>query len=628
MDRQTTLAFLLIGLILMVWLYIQTPPPQPPPADKPAVTQNADSTAPAKKDDPAAAKNNNAAAPAESDSAMFGRFFAPAAAAPEIVRIETDLAYIEMSSKGGKFYKYYLKNFKNWYVNNLAADAPWYLKDIQLLNIAKGSSFDLNFVTTDGRKISTGDLQFASSLKAGNYKLTGTDSLVLTYTYNTQNHTGSIVKKFVLHGNRYDAGFDLALNNLSPVISNRAYDIVWDAGIRFVEENSFDEATAANASLFYGDEQVIIDASHDGDKISQDFNGKVDWITVRNKYFAAIIVPDNPAGVEGAYIQGYATNHEKGGVREFYSMRLKMPLKETATVSSSFMVYIGPVKYEILEEYNRNLTTVVDFGSFFGLKMIVRPIAEYVLLPLFNFLYTLIANYGLVIIIFSIIIKVLLNPLTKQSMVSMKKMQALKPKIDEMKEKFKDDPSKIQSETMKLYSTYGINPLGGCLPLLLQMPIFIALWGTFQTAVELRQQPFFGWISDLSRPDVIFSLGFQIPLFGVDQISGLAILMGVTTYLQQKMSGAAKDPSQAPLLYIMPVMLTILFMSFPSGLNLYYFCFNVLSIGQQWYITKYGKEVELTPVPANKAKGGFFQKLMSAAEQKAKQQQALQKKRK
>lgn len=291
------------------------------------------------------------------------------------------------------------------------------------------------------------------------------------------------------------------------------------------------------------------------------------------------------------------------------------------------MVYIGPVKYEILDSYNRGLTTIVDFGSFFGLKMIVRPIAEYILLPLFNFLYDLIKNYGLVIIIFSLIIKVLLNPLTKQTMDSMKKMQALKPKIDEMKEKFKDDPQKQQSETMKLYSTYGINPLGGCLPLLLQMPIFIALWGTFQTAVELRQQPFVWWITDLSRPDVIFDLGFKIPLFGVQEISGLAILMGITTYLQQKMSGAAKDPSQAPLLYIMPVMLTILFMSFPSGLNLYYFLFNLFSIGQQWYVTKYGKPVELVPVPP-KAKGGFFQKLMSAAEQKAKQQQAAAKKRK
>lgn len=624
MDRQTTLAFLLIGLILMVWLYIQTPPPQPPPQNQPK-EQTVDTTDGTKAEE--AEKPVTASAPAENDSTPYGKFFAKSSGTPGLIRIETDLLYIEMSEKGGKFYKYFLKEFKNWYEDALPADAPYYEKNIQLLNTNKGSSIDLNFITSDGRKISTGDMRFSSSLSPGSYSLKGNDSLLISYTLPTADGKGSIVRNFVIYGNRYDSRFTLELNNLGNVISNRTYDIVWNGGIRFVEENSVDEATAANASLYYGDEQVIVDAGSPGETVEQDFNGRVDWIAVRNKYFAAVMVPDNPAGVDGAYISGKAGGYEQGGVREFYAAHLKMPFRGNPSEKNSFMVYIGPVKYEILKSYDRGLQTIVDFGSFFGLKAIVRPIAEYVLLPLFNFLYSLIKNYGLVIIIFSIIIKIILNPLTKKSMDSMKKMQALKPKIDEMKEKFKDDPQKQQSETMKLYSTYGINPLGGCLPLLLQMPIFIALWGTFQTAVELRQQPFIFWITDLSRPDVIFDLGFKIPLFGVQEVSGLAILMGVTTYLQQKMSGAAKDPSQAPLLYIMPVMLTILFMSFPSGLNLYYFLFNVLSIGQQWYVTKYGKPVELVAAP-QKAKKGFFQNLMSAAEQKAKQQQAAAKKKK
>ena len=145
--------------------------------------------------------------------------------------------------------------------------------------------------------------------------------------------------------------------------------------------------------------------------------------------------------------------------------------------NSHFILYIGPVDYDILKNIRKNLEAIVDFGSFFGLKFIVRPIAEYVLLPLFNFLHSFIPNYGFVIIVFSLIIKIVLYPLTKQSMQSMKKMQLLQPKITEIKEKFKDDPQKMNKETMKLYSTYGINPAGGCLPLLLQMPIFVALWG-------------------------------------------------------------------------------------------------------------------------------------------------------
>jgi len=208
-------------------------------------------------------------------------------------------------------------------------------------------------------------------------------------------------------------------------------------------------------------------------------------------------------------------------------------------------------------------------------------------------------------------------------MQSMKKMQSLQPKIAELKEKFKDDQAKVQKETMKLYSTYGINPAGGCLPLLLQMPIFIALWGLFQSAIELRQQPFFWWISDLSKPDVIFNLGFKLPLFGIEQISGLALLMGITTYLQQKQT--VKDPQQQMLVYIMPVMLTMLFMSFPSGLNLYYFLFNLFSIVHQHLMNKYGKAVDLQPVKNSGKKKGFMAKMMEAAEEKAKQQQKRKK---
>jgi YidC/Oxa1 family membrane protein insertase len=265
----------------------------------------------------------------------------------------------------------------------------------------------------------------------------------------------------------------------------------------------------------------------------------------------------------------------------------------------------------------------VNFGSFFGLTFIVRPIAEYILLPLFQFLHSFIPNYGIVIIIFSLIIKIVVYPLTKSSYQSMKKMQALQPKIAELKEKFKDDPQKLNKETMKLYSTYGINPAGGCLPILLQMPIFIALWGMFQSAIDLRLQPFIFWIKDLSTPDVIYDLGFKIPIFGVQQISGLALLMGITTFVQQKMT--VKDPNQKALVYVMPIMLTILFMSFPSGLNLYYFLFNLFSIIQQWYINRSAGEIELVPVANPNQKKGFMARMMEAAEQQAKQQQKKKK---
>jgi YidC/Oxa1 family membrane protein insertase len=402
-------------------------------------------------------------------------------------------------------------------------------------------------------------------------------------------------------------------------ISNNTYYLVWDNGIRFVEENTVNEAGYSSADIYYGEEKVVIDAPSDGEEIKKDFNGRVDWVAVRNKYFAVVIIPQNPSNVEGAGVVGHAVPLQNYGITEIYNTRITLPYSGSEKEKQSFQLYIGPVDYDRLKGIGHNLENLVDFGSFFGLKFVVRPIAEFVLLPLFNFIHLFIPNYGLVIIVFSLIIKIVVYPLTRSSFQSMKKMQLLQPKISEIKEKFKEDPQKMNKETMRLYQTYGINPAGGCFPLLLQMPIFIALWGLFQAAIELRQQPFVFWINDLSLPDVIFDLGFKLPLFGVQDISGLALLMGITTFVQQKMS--VKDPKQQALVYMMPIMLTILFMTFPSGLNLYYFMFNVFSIAQQYYINHTHKDMELVPVDRSKKKPGFMSRLMEAAEKQSKQQQ-------
>ncbi|MFB3056290.1 MAG: membrane protein insertase YidC, partial [Ignavibacteriaceae bacterium] len=428
-----------------------------------------------------------------------------------------------------------------------------------------------------------------------------------------------IVKTYTFRGSGYEIESDIELVGMNNFISNNEYDLVWNNGIRFVEKNTFDEAIYSNSSVYYGDEQVIIEAPSDNNEtIREDFNGRVDWIAVRNKYFAAIIIPDEPTSVNGAYLEGQSEARPNQGVAEFYNIRLSLPFKNTDYEKQSFKLYIGPVDYNALKELGNNLEALVDFGGFFGLKFIVRPMAEYVLLPLFNFLHLFIPNYGFVIVVFSIIIKIVVYPLTKKSYQSMKKMSLLQPKIAEIKEKHKDDQQKISKETMKLYQTYGINPAGGCLPMLLQMPIFVALWGMFQTALELRQQPFIWWIKDLSQPDIIYDLGFKLPMVGIQEISGLAILMGVTTFIQQKMT--MKDPKQQALVYIMPVFLTILFMTFPSGLNLYYFLFNLLSIAQQQYINHQHSGMELVPVKNPKKKQGFMSKLMDAAEQQKKAQ--------
>jgi len=616
MDRNTTLAFVLITGIIILWLFLNTPTPEKPPVKKESTTEL--------KDTSKVIEKKETPAPIQQDTLQLGQYFTASKENEEIVTVENDLAIIELSNKGGSIRKCYLKKFNNWYSSDKKDTMNLYGTRVQLIPGGKdseGHSYNISFVSSDGKAIKTSRLFFNSSARKSKYFLTGNDSLTITYSLKTE--TGGIINKiYKFYGNKYSIGSDIEMTNMNDIISNNAYDIVWDNGLRFVEENSVDEANYAKASVYYGDEEVDVDASGK-EKVNKESNGNVDWIGVRNKYFAAIIVPQNSSKVDGFYINGSRKLFASGGVHEYYDVGLTIPVDSSKYQKQSFTLYLGPVDYDILVQYGKKLEAIVNFGSFFGLKFIVRPIAEYVLLPLFNLLHSFIPNYGLVIIVFSLIIKFVLYPLTKSSFQSMKKMQLLQPKIVEIREKFKDDPQKMNKETMKLYSTYGINPAGGCLPLLLQMPIFVALWGLFQTAIELRQQHFMLWITDLSRPDIIYDLHFKLPLFGIDKISGLALLMGMTTFIQQKMS--VKDPKQQMLVYLMPVMLTLMFMSFPSGLNLYYFMFNIFSIAQQYYINHKHSDMVLEPVKKTQKSKGFMQRMMEAAEQSSKMQQQKRK---
>ncbi len=242
-----------------------------------------------------------------------------------------------------------------------------------------------------------------------------------------------------------------------------------------------------------------------------------------------------------------------------------------------------------------------------GAAWIIRPISEYVIIPLFQFLHFFVPNYGIVLILFSFIVKIVLYPLTKTSMRSMQKMQALQPMMNEIREKYKDDPQKMNQQVMRLYKEYGVNPAGGCLPMILQLPILYALWAVFSSTIELRQASFIWWIKDLSIPDVVTTLPFRIPIFGINEISGLALLMGITMLVQQKMS--VKDPCQQAMVYLMPILMTLMFNNFPAGLNLYYFVFNFLSIGQQMWINKQHKNEPLRKVDPGKSTGGFIGKI-------------------
>ena len=630
MDKQTTIAFVLIGAILVFWLYLSSPkqPEQTGKSDTTSITYDTNKIKSVTES--GEEKNTNAGSESisrnnqdKSDSSNYGKYFSTPSGQEQVITVENEIVQLELSSKGGDIKKYFLKNYKNWFANKSDLNKDFYNTRVQLIDYPQGGGGpDLSFVSSDGKAINTSKLDFISNASKSYYKLTGKDSLVIIYTLKVADKK-YLEKTFIFYGDKYSMKCDLKLVGLNDVISNNDIDFVWSKGLRSVEENSVDETSYSNASVYYGGDHVVVDPPKVGEKAEKDFNGMVDWIAVRDKYFAAIIAPQSSSDVDGAYVEGFKSSINNNGLSTYYNIRLIIPFNSQDFELKHFTIYIGPADYNILKTYGHNFNEIVEFGNFLGLKFLIRFISLYLLLPLFNMLHAFIPNYGVVIIVFSLIIKLILYPLTKSSFQSMKKMQLLQPKITELKEKYKDDAQKMNKETMKLYSTYGVNPAGGCLPLLLQMPIFIALWGLLKVAIELRQQPFVFWITDLSRPDSIFTLPFKLPFFGIDQVSGLALLMGITTFVQQKMS--VKDPKQQSLVYIMPVFLTILFMSFPAGLNLYYFMFNVFSIAQQYYINQKHDGMELVPVKNPQKSKGFMSRMMEAAEQNAKTQQQKRK---
>ena len=217
----------------------------------------------------------------------------------------------------------------------------------------------------------------------------------------------------------------------------------------------------------------------------------------------------------------------------------------------------------------------MDFGWAF-----IRPISKGVLYALTR-MHEHIPNYGFVLIVFSFLVKILVYPLTKKSYQSTSAMQKIQPQVNSLREKYKNNPQKLNQATMQLYKEKGVNPLGGCLPMLLQMPLLFALFIVFRTTIELRNEPFVFWIKDLSSPDVIFSLPFSIPIYG-SNVAFLPILMVISTFIQQKMmSGGVQQPQQKMMQYFMTGFFFLIFNTFPSGLNLYYTLFNVLTIAQQ-----------------------------------------------
>jgi YidC/Oxa1 family membrane protein insertase len=587
MDRNSLIGIILIATVVGVWVFLQ------------GTTSTRDVT-PEKTRIISEQRDSAKAAVKPKESAV--RFQKPANS-ERTLTVHTDLAVIRLSSYGATITSLKLKKYQPWYKD----EAPDAIVDL----IQPGAhEYGFSFRTMNGSKVEGSSVPFDWVTSKDVNVVRGSDSLVVKAVARTE-EGGIIERTYRFIGNKYDVATSLTLDSMESVIpqTNRFVNLEWKKGIRYQEHSTVDESNQAACMASYNGEIDELDADEFNTPVEQSANGKIDFLATKTKYFLVAMKPlDNFDG--STFYGGVRYGAPNDGHVEEYHLTYRLPYRG-GKQTHSVLLYAGPMQYDTLSQYG--LTNVMNFGW----KWIIKPIGEYFMLPTLKLIHSGIANYGVAIILFALLMKLLLYPLSITQMKSAQKMKLVSPLINEAREKYKDDMQRQQQETMRIHSEYGINPASGCLPLLLQMPFLYALYAVLNLNIELRQAAFLPfWITDMSIPDVVLSLPMKLPLFNIDKFSGLALLMGATLFIQQKQ--AITDPRQKAMIYMMPVMLTLMFSTLPSGLNLYYFVFNVVGIAQQLYINKFSKnQLTLADLKRMPKKESFLQRKMREAQEMA-----------
>ncbi|ACF15179.1 60 kDa inner membrane insertion protein [Chloroherpeton thalassium ATCC 35110] len=562
MDRNTLIGLVLIALIMMAWFQLMAPK-KPLPEEKAqqerleAVAESIDIKNQLVQD------SLQKANPTQ----KFGELGQFAVGEEKKIQIETDLFTATLSTKGATLRSFIQKDYLNY------KHEPF-----NLISNEDGT-LSLFFATRDGKVVNTGELYFDPKTDQKNFRISGDNKVRIPFEISTEDGR-RIEITYIFSGNSYEFGYETNLAGFGKFVSGNEYQVVWTGGLSNAEKNVNDEATNSYAEAYLGGSTLRLDASHVDETYKEQPSGNAKWVAVRSKYFVAGLISKEET--EGVFMEGSRNTNDEKSVFEDYmvALKLKLPSDQT-TVNSRFSVYIGPLKYDLVKATGSELEKIIDFGW----EWVTRPFAEYLIIPIFNFLNNHVDSYGVIIILFALFIKLVTYPLTMASTKSMKKMAALQPQLKAIQEQYKDNPEKLQAEISGIYREAGVNPLGGCLPTVIQMPLLFAMFYVFRSSIQLRQEGFL-WSNDLSVPDSILDLPFSIPLYG-DHVSVIPILMGVAVFFQQKLTPSTQTNDQMKfMMYLFPGMMLIFFNNMPSGLGLYYLMFNVFSIAQQFYINQ------------------------------------------
>jgi YidC/Oxa1 family membrane protein insertase len=457
--------------------------------------------------------------------------------------------------------------------------------DSSLVNIIcekNNNGLFFQFMDTKGNRINTGNFKFNVNKVVEQKVLKSGETFEIEYELQIANSL--IRKKYRFYGDTYHFDVFIQFENAKELLMNDRYILGWKNGMPATESYEEDDNIYNQVNFYMGEELGSFDHTDEGLSKTERHSGTADWISNRTKYFLTAISPISARVDEGIYFSGRGEKHN-AYIKKYYDFGYNVSYSDNSQ-GDQHRVYIGPLDHQELGKYDNDLDQLIMNNGWY--ESLFR-FFSLIILRVLEFMHRFIPNYGVVIIIFSVLIKLLLYPLTKKSYSSMKEMQVVQPLMTEIREKYKKDPQRMNKEMMKLYKEHGVNPMGGCLPMLLQMPLLMALFIVFRSTIQLRGASFIpGWIDDLSRAESLLTLPFSIPFYG-NEFNLLPLLMAVTMIYSSKMT--MQDPKQKAMVYMMPIMMLFFFNKFPSGLNLYYTLFNLLTIIQQKFINK-GKSAE------------------------------------
>ena len=610
MDRNTVIGIILIAVILIAYSML-TKPDKEEIAERQRIADSisAENTRRLIEQEKTIIRDTNERESAATETEVkvkedLGVFSELTTGNNEYYIIENELIALTVSARGGRPYRAELKNYLRY------DSSPVVLFD------GDSTIFGLEFFS-DGRAIKTNNLFF--TVENGKQKQSAADSPVnLTLILPVNSQESFIEYSYTLYPDSYFIDFNIRMVGMDAYRTDNI-QLAWQIFSPQQEKGRLNEENYTNLNYRYyqGDVEKFKPRSK---KEIQDITEttKIHWVGFKQQFFSSVILA-NTAPFEGGYMVTERLPETLPHIGRF-AAELSVPYDRSANFSMPMHFYFGPNHFQTLKKIGFKLEELVTLGS-----SIIKWINQFVIIPIFNWLGGFISNYGIIIFLLTLIIKIGLFPLTFRSYVSQAKMRVLKPQIDEINQKIpKDKAMERQQATMALYKKVGVSPLGGCLPMVLQFPILFAMFRFFPTSIELRQEKFL-WAHDLSTYDSILDLPFTIPMYG-DHVSLFTILMTVTTILSMKMNSQATTDSSMPgmktMMYIMPVMFMLILNSFSAGLTYYYFLANVITLGQNYIFKFFVDEEELlrklntkkAKAPAGKSK--FQQRLEDMAKKK------------